>query len=299
MIVTAVCIFGCFSNPASAQVINLKPVEFKGKITSINPNSITFVATDKKRYVADIRTVRTIQNRILELGPPQFNVRGLVDPTFLKDGRGMFVRFQARVQHEKRVLDEIKELTIFTRDDFTEFGLLPPDDGVLPDLSDEGIEKAKKDAETDDKKGRKKKNKKDDGIQTYVVSGMLLSAKKKLIKVQVPNFEKGNRDFNVRLSDDAVVNLDINDLSIVKEGDAIDIKGHAFSLPQFFATEVEITIDRGVKRPLGKVAKEEDDAKEEDEAIIEELKNGEEDNEINENNEVNEDNKEAVEEVAE
>ena len=212
---------------ANAQ-IDIKPVEIEGTIVALAPNSITIRQGDRT-LVADISTVRRLPGGgILEMAPPTILVRGQQSTDMLQ--RGMLVRFEADVERFRRLKDSVKDITVFSRGEFTELGFLAPH-ADLPAVADVGVDDPDK-----------AKNAKADPVQRFLVAGIVDSARPGKFIVVVPSPD-GEKKLTVNFADDAVLNLELTDISLAKVGNKIKASGETIRLPHFFAAEVEVFID--------------------------------------------------------
>ncbi|HUY32942.1 MAG TPA: hypothetical protein VMV69_09185 [Pirellulales bacterium] len=156
----------------------------EGTVTGVGPTGL--LVTDAKN------------NRVLVSPNPRaakITVAGTAEPGFLK--AGMYVRFEAKLDKQGNVKDEVTKLDIV---DLSENVQLRLDPDIGP--GDELKELEKK------------------GPVNYLVIGKLKTFKKGELLVATPE-----NDVKAKLADKPEITVDVADLSLVSEGDKIEIKG--------------------------------------------------------------------------
>jgi len=168
----------------------------------------------------------------------KITVAGTAEPGFLKGG--LFVRFEAKLDKQGNVKEEVTKLAVVVLSENNQLRL-DPDIGPGDDLKE--LEKK--------------------GPVNYLIIGRLKSFKKGELQVATPE-----KDVKAKLAEKAEITVDVDDLSLVAEGDKIEIKGKLQQAPGVggvaaapgfvFADEIKVTLAKplaGKKTAVKKTGK--------------------------------------------
>lgn len=189
-----------------------------GTIEALLPNSIIkFTLSTKESWFVKLEAPKRHRDKktrqVTYKGGTEVQVTGTAVKEFLRPG--MFVRFSAALNAKGRSSEEIDLLTIFTPNEQRKLGIFR-----------EGF------AEEEEQ----------DNTTRYLVAGQLASFKKGRLSVAI-----GRRKVQVTVAADATIKVDVNDLSLVRPGDKIEVKGHFFKKGAVLGKTVTIEL----RQPLG------------------------------------------------
>lgn len=167
----------------------------------------------------------------LRARPQDVTFTGAAEPAFLKPG--MLVQFTGKFNKRGQCVEPVGALTIFTVREGYAVGIAPEGAGGI-----EGTKGLFGDAQ-EEKPAAKK-----DEIVTYRVAGQLA----KLSRTGEMTINAGGTSIKADLAENATVSVDVNNLSFVREGDAIELRGQYYPAQkgQAWATWVSIS----AKEPL-------------------------------------------------
>jgi hypothetical protein len=219
-----VIICSCLLTSAAVAQVEVNPVDVKGKIINLNPTVITILTDEGKQLNADISNVRSIPGGgILDMPPPTFKTEGVQSTDALR--KGMYVRFETNVERLRFAPDQVDALTVFTATPFTPLGFMDPQLLAIDELElaeDKGDAKAA-------------------AGERFQVAGILDEFRGDKITVLVPH-QGESRSLKVKLSKETIVSFELNDLTMAKVGARVHAKGDAIRLPNFFASEITMTL---------------------------------------------------------
>ena len=204
-----------FTWPCLAQ---LQPVKLKGVVAGVSPQGIA-IRNDKDQIMLALTSPNRTEDGVRYRGIPEpvIEIISQETPDYLQTG--MWVRFSARVQAKRRVMEPVQEVTVISGSKITAFGVLPSE---LPDLPAENADAPVAKAT--------------DVIDSLVV-GRIISARRNAITVVFPD----GKSLKAGLAKDVVIQVKAANLQFVKVGYLVEAAGMMVKPNKFFATELKIT----------------------------------------------------------
>ena len=206
-----------WGRPCLAQ---LQPVKVKGVVAAISPSPQGLVIRDDKgKIMLALTSPRRVEDGVTYRGIPQPTIEIISQekPDYLQIG--MWVRFPARVQAKRRVVEPVKEVTIISGLNLTAFGVLPVE---LPDVPQEGADKPATKAQA---------------VEDSLVVGRIASARRNAITVVFPD----GKSIKAGLAKDAIVHVKAADIRFAKVGYLVEASGMLVKPNRFFATQLKVT----------------------------------------------------------
>ncbi|MFP6620248.1 MAG: hypothetical protein VB877_12950 [Pirellulaceae bacterium] len=212
-----------FTWPCLAQ---LQPVKLKGVVAGVSPLGVV-IRNDKGQIMLALTSPDRTEDGVRYRGIPEpvIEVISQEKPDYLQTG--MWVRFPARVQAKRRVVEPVQEVTVISGSKITAFGVLPSE---LPDLPAENAEAPAAKA-TD--------------IVDSLVVGRIISARPNTITVVFPD----GKSLQAGLAKDVVIQVKGANLQFIKVGYLVEAAGMMVKPNKFFATSLKIS--KPVVEPKG------------------------------------------------
>ena len=204
-----------FTWPCLAQ---LQPVKLKGVVAGVSPMGVV-IRNDKDQIMLALTSPDRTEDGVRYRGIPQpvIEVISQEKPDYLQTG--MWVRFPARVQAKRRVVEPVQEVTVISGNKITAFGVLPSE---LPDLPEDNADAPAA--------------KVTDIIDSLVV-GRITAARRNAITVVFPD----GKSLKAGLAKDVVIQVKAANLQFAKVGYLVEAAGMMVKPNKFFATELKIT----------------------------------------------------------
>ena len=190
----------------------LQPVKVKGVVAGVTPQGVV-IRDDKGKILLALTSPNRVEDGVRYRGIPEPMIEIISEETSEYLQVGMYVRFSARVQAKRRVVEPVQEVTIIDGSKITTFG-------VLPDAAQED--------DADAKKGE---------AEDALVVGRITSARRNAITVAFPD----GKSIKAGLTRDATVHVKAANLAFIKPGYLVEGEGSLVKVNKFFATRLKIT----------------------------------------------------------
>jgi hypothetical protein len=196
------------------------PVDIDGSIVGIRGNVIAIRDNTGKIYQAEVTKTWQGPDRVTyTFRDPSINVTGTESAENLKPG--MVIQFQVILRNKKFPESDVGQVTILTPTPETQAGILLADAVEAP-MPEDG------------------KEPKPGTYEDCLVLGQITKARNGLLTVAFPDAQGKPEAINIKLAEDAAIDVSANNLSVVRIGDKIHAAGTAFRLPHFIAHEVKV-----------------------------------------------------------
>lgn len=217
-----------------AQNLRLEQVTYSGVVKRVQNNYIQF-ESDRGMVMAECLLPSGNQQQLAlsEFGATRINVRGHEATEFLQ--KGMFARFEADVARGARITEPVTEITIISRQNFTQLGMEPAG-GALPDRRDGDALKGD-DEEADDEEGTTKRS----NTERMLITGQVTMVDEEKFRVEIPDGRRGRttRKLVATWGKDAVVRIDTQEIGYIQPGDRVTVVGYTIRGLEVMATSVE------------------------------------------------------------
>ncbi len=183
--------------------VTYSPMKTMGTVGAVGPGWIQLKGVHTIQIVVSDQQLVELKKSTFKLGDPpiktEITVNGKADRSFL--AKDQFVTFSAELKNNK-VVDEVKELTLFTPSPTHSLGITNMS-GLVSD------------------------NAKTPPIGTNLISGQIVSSSKGQLMVAVPNETgRGSMKLIVAIAESAKVDVRLGDLSLVQPGDTVSVQGY-------------------------------------------------------------------------